>query len=268
VDVCTALVRATCEFLSHLETLRREAMFPKKPLPPDYTPTERIVHKMLIENTGAHILDSGSIYGRHWERNRLIDDFRKVPAVIVNVYDDWVSVLYHVFHYIVDHYEYQRDLDWRFHRFANLPEWKREPWLKVMKAWIREDFPYDCTYWFFNTYNGDNILSQDLQGAWIVVEEYEVEYVILQTHNGCDIRGGYSTPHVFRVYEYAHMALTDIYAYCSKCHRWWTSDDAGYHWYGDGCREEGLEVELDPENNKVYHKGCGGEISFDVLRDY
>ena len=42
------------------------------------TRTEFLIYKMLTENTGSAMLDSGDAYGRHWENNkqRTIDDFK------------------------------------------------------------------------------------------------------------------------------------------------------------------------------------------------
>ena len=39
---------------------------------------DTLIYKMLTENTGRAICDSGGENGRHWQRNKLrtIDDFR------------------------------------------------------------------------------------------------------------------------------------------------------------------------------------------------
>ena len=262
------------EVISEINKHERELMFPAPQLPPDYTPTERIVHKMLIENTGAHILDSGDIYGRNWERNRMIKNFRKIPKVSVDVWSEGVSVYYNVFHYIVDHCEYDPKLDREFHQFANSPEWEKEPWLVCMEGFVeehlglKEGWEWNTT----NTYNYENILSQVLQFVMFTPtgDFYDSCYVILQTHNGCDVRGGYSTPHVFRVHDhdYFWLAQRDIYASCQKCGYYWMSDDAGYHWWGEGCSSNDNsdlhEWKLIPEDNIVRHKDCGGLIEFIV----
>ena len=38
---------------------------------------KELIYKMLTENTGVHMLDSGGAYGRNWERNQVktIEDF-------------------------------------------------------------------------------------------------------------------------------------------------------------------------------------------------
>jgi hypothetical protein len=47
----------------------------------------------------------------------------------------------------------------------------------------------------FNTYNWDSDLSQVLQGSWIDIGGQQ--YLLLQIHNGCDVRGGYTDAKLF-----------------------------------------------------------------------
>lgn len=54
----------------------------------DYTPVERQVALMLTEDTGADIADSGEAYGRNWQRNRLVEDFRTRPEISI---ETWVE---------------------------------------------------------------------------------------------------------------------------------------------------------------------------------
>ncbi|RLF65108.1 MAG: hypothetical protein DRN30_04585, partial [Thermoplasmata archaeon] len=172
---------------------------------------------------------------------------------------------------------YAKKLDWMFHKFANSDEYKSESWLTCMEKFVSEYLKLPDYAWYtVNTYNYDNILSQVLQYTIFNLkgesEFYEDCYVIMQTHNGCDVRGGYSTPHVFRVidWEYFVMAQHEIYAKCSKCGVNWISDDSGYHWYNDNwdTADIGNEWLFDSELNKVFHKDCGGEIVFDVLHTF
>jgi len=273
-DIVDDFIKSICSLFSKLNAIEREKMFPKPPLPVDYTPTERMIHKMLIENTGADILDSGDIYGRHWERNRAINDFRKIPKVSQEVYNDYISIKYNVFHYIVDHCEYCQELDKEFHKFANSPEYKEESWLTCMEDFCSEYLCLTKHKWCtINTYHYENILSQVLQYTMFTFDDfYDEAYIILQTHNGCDVRGGYSTPHVFRVFsfEYFDLAQVEYSAYCPQCHKDWFTDDAGYHWYSNDGNEIDITKEwiFDEHKNKVYHKKCNKEITFFVLDKY
>ncbi len=60
---------------------------PQKPFT-NYTPVERQIARMLTENTGVDMMDSGGAYGRAWQRNREIEDFRKRPAIELDIYTE------------------------------------------------------------------------------------------------------------------------------------------------------------------------------------
>ena len=58
-----------------------------------------------------------------------------------------------------------------------------------------------------NTYNGEDMLSQTIQYTyfcWGQGRGSRGAYVILQIHGGADVRGGYSTPHVFACDDNCH----------------------------------------------------------------
>lgn len=65
-----------------------------------------------------------------------------------------------------------------------------------------------------NTYNYDNKLSQNIQ---FLTFNYEgLDYILLQIHNGCDIRSGYTYPQVFELndIEYFFMGINDCNIEC------------------------------------------------------
>ncbi len=193
--------------LSYYETMRAERENPAPELPSDYTPLERIIHEMLIENTGASILDSGALYGRHWERNRKIVDFRKTPRVEATVWKDgWIDVRINVFHFLtwaLDRDELCEKLEKEFYEFA---EQHDGTWFDVMRKFasrvLKKKYNYEVLG-AWNTYNFDcNLLSQDLQGITFEVYEngeYKGTYIMLQIHGGCDVRGGYTKPRFFKL---------------------------------------------------------------------
>lgn len=125
------------EAFSRHETEKAEKENPKPQLPQDYTEVERIVHEMLVENTGVHFLDSGALYGRHWERNRKIDDFRKTPMLEVTVWDDGMTeVLINVFHFLtktLERDEVCRELEKELYEFAETPENYDKSWVEIIR---------------------------------------------------------------------------------------------------------------------------------------
>lgn len=56
-----------------------------------------------------------------------------------------------------------------------------------------------------NTYNGENLVDQILQ--YVLFSNDSGEYVALQIHGGCDVRGGYTKP---RVFSFGHRSELDI----------------------------------------------------------
>lgn len=178
---------------------------------------EHVIYNMLVENTGAHMLDSGGAYGRNHERNRqkTLEDFKKEPAVSFEVdyfYKDWqnkkgkrfnVNYTISVFHYLtssltLDDYCHEfnalpcKELDQtdNFDIYGLSPEQRQYldtvEAKQISKAW--------------NSYNGDDALSQVLQGAYIDIGDNH--YVALQIHGGCDVRGGYTDPKLFKLGKY------------------------------------------------------------------
>jgi len=253
------------------ETAESERLHPRKPLPEDYTETERILHEMLIENTGAHPLDSGGIYGRPWERNREIDDFRKTPEVYV----DEDVILINVFHYLrryLERDETSERLERLLYEFAERPEKQDSSWLKIMMDFADELEDLGWTvYPPFNTYNFENFLSQELQG--IVIESKKGSYIILQIHNGCDIRGGYTKPRVFKLVnpEEFDIHMCEVLAECD-CKSGYI-DEYGYHDFNpdsddedddDEDNELGLpkDWQWDEEEERYVCRKCGKPVTF------
>lgn len=267
------------------------------------TETEEKIIEMLTENTGTHFLDSGGVYGRNWERNKT-KDFKKESEISLDVYKDNVIITKNVFHYLVNHLDitkeskkYQRLFDLfegeHYSRYLKQVSDKIDNYARAKgyitkhdKTWtqVMEEFTdmhntneYGCK--ITNTYNFDNLIGQTLQ--YCIFSNEDGTFIILQLHNGCDVRGGYTEPKIFEINDFEEFIIdmTSITASC-KCTRW-DSDDSGYHWYlgedylYDGTKQldlfcdtakeirtfEGV-TEFDEENNKVTCKKCGQEIKF------
>ena len=67
--------------------------------------TEKIIYKLLTENTGEHFLDSGGAYGRHWQRNqkKSLNDFRKEKYIS---YDSDGYATKSLFHHLIESIDY------------------------------------------------------------------------------------------------------------------------------------------------------------------
>jgi len=182
------------------------------------------IQAMLKENTGRAMMDSGGAYGRHWEHNQDVDDFEKTDPVTwdLSTYTNTGSFMYgetelivtlSTFHYLVDGLW----LDDACIEFNSLQDSNEE--------WVQDDDFSGLTArgqdyldtlrktknisvgTSFNTCNYDSILSQVLQGTYITIYnsgnfsygKENFDYVLLQIHGGCDVRGGYTTSKLFCV---------------------------------------------------------------------
>lgn len=176
--------------------------------------TDRALAAMFVENTGRHMLDSGGAYGRNWERFQgvTVEGFMERPEVTASVErwgsgDDagaFLDVTLDLFHYLRRRLEYMALETARLRQFANAKKRSDDSWLAIAAEWAElhhcgESHELDG----FNTYNWENLLSQVCQGetyrmkgAWPDCDGYAVA---LSIHGGCDVRGGYTAPRLFRI---------------------------------------------------------------------
>lgn len=200
-----------CEIASAFESQAatdRAASIEKPPPPARATLTERVLYHMLRENTGANILDSGGAYGRSWERNQAVD-FASRPRASVQFWArSWhgeapkieVDVTIDLYHFLNEKLDYDRAMTRAFNRFAVLPDNEDKGWIEISELfpdWIAERRETDAeVIGCENSYNCDNFLSQTIQFVLFTMDHEQ--YCILQVHGGCDVRGGYTRPKVFR----------------------------------------------------------------------
>lgn len=162
--------------------------------------TDDVIAGMLTENTGASLLDSGGYYGRHWESNQGLtaDDFRNAPRAVL----DGDTVTVSVFHHMVENLDYNRELDAQLSAFIDGSDYD---YYEGVRAWLDslgvENGHGERVIESWNTYNIDgDLLSQTLQG-WTVTFPDGITRTIVQVHGGCDVRGGYTRPRVFDIFD-------------------------------------------------------------------
>lgn len=206
--------------------------------------TRQVLASMLTQNTGTHFLDSGGAYGRNWERNQGRDfDSEKESTLTFK----WgLEVTHNVYHWLAERVEYDEHMDKLFHRWADLAGNEGKHWLQLMSEFVKKR---GGTGYYgsgepvtVNTYNGENLLSQILQ--YVYWCDDDGEFILLQIHGGCDVRGGYTAPRVFRcndecaIFDNARASI-----WCPECEANWSTDDA-YHWYFEGACGWGAGKEL------------------------
>ena len=166
--------------------------------------TKKLVLSMLLENTGEAMMDSGGAYGRNWQRNQS-KDLTKEPSVYLD-YElpcsskDVIPTV-SLYHYLPEILE----LDEVCEAFNALPckEWDSDVYgiSNSQKNWlVSRGFEIGDSW---NTYNGDSILSQVLHGTEIKRDGVGYgDYVLLQVHGGCDVRGGYTDAKLFKYQKF------------------------------------------------------------------
>lgn len=174
------------------------------------TKQQKLIYKMLTENTGIHFLDSGFSNGRMWQRNqkKTIQDFINEEEETYFFDGRNLERTVSVFHYLsgleLD------DICDKFNRRNNNPkDWEGElPSInnseiygvsKRAANWLTENYPVDVEY-TVNTYNHDSDLSQILQYSKIEIwlDGQNETYFLIQIHGGADARGGYTDAKLFK----------------------------------------------------------------------
>lgn len=158
------------------------------------------------ENTGRHVLDSGSAYGRHWEQPA-IDVSPEAPEVTVSLYGNGadgkpvsVSACVETAHLLAGAFTLDRRVQRIFDRWAARKTNADLDWFAAGDKFCREVLRLNC-HARDNVYNGENDLSQvyvwevwtgnERESDWIYADD---PLTVLYVHTGCDVRGGYGRP--------------------------------------------------------------------------
>jgi len=224
---------------------------------------------MLTENTGRHMLDSGGAHGRHWERNQG-RDFDSEPHTTsefsISTYQDKSSldtmITHNIYHWLTERLDYSERIDKIFHWFCQRKSQADLYWdqnIDNFFNYLKPSSMHDSSTMSGYTYNDQALLSQD-----IVFHQFShdhIDYAIIQIHNGCDARGGFTRPRIFECDEslfdycratlYASNTLDPAqtimpFGIDDNSHSWHSDD--GYHFYGNGCNDlETYNVTDEPE---------------------
>lgn len=218
--------------------------------------TAEMIAGMLIENTGRSILDSGGAYGRMWERNAgtTLADWQARPEA---TFDDCGGVTLDVFHYLVERVEYVAEEDAAFQEWATTGDREHDAWFPLATAWARE---HGTNVQGWNTYNGEDCLSQILQGVTYLDTASGEWRVLLQIHGGCDARGGYTAPRIMQpvgeMGEHFPCDNADYTVACTACE--WTRDVRNAC---DVTDREGCSAEMPDLEDSQACPDCGATLA-------
>ena len=204
-----------------IETAMAEGRSPQPRCPRGYSDVERSLWRQFTESTGTSLCDSGTAYGRGWERNRRCPDLRAQPFGRVDV-DHFepeypsVSVTVSPFHKLRYNVCCDPNMNRRFQRFnKRIDPGNNMPWLGVSEAFADR---LDEEYTYYSSYSDeDKVIGQDLQLVGFKDRDGDgSEYVLLQMHNGCDARDGYTKPVAYGVQEVG-ILIRELQTWTAAC---------------------------------------------------
>lgn len=175
------------------------------------TPTERMIAALMIENTGASMLDSGGAYGRAWQTARAKyglnpsknstwsgaplgpdpdpdEDQIAMVASMMNdeprgTITDW-GVTVDTYHWLVDRLTYHPELHEKYERWQRVTNFGKDRWdcdwgLPLMERFTEQlnrrgrvsGLYGDGEPFTNNTYNGEDALSRTLQYTMFSVHD-------------------------------------------------------------------------------------------------
>lgn len=229
--------------------------------------TERAVAAMKQENTGRSILDSGGAYGRRWERNQAksLADFKAEPLITLDPED---GITISAYSWLVSCLEYAPDLNAEV-ALVDEELGGREAWEDVGKAWLATHEDWEVLSSGL-TYNEDEGLYFDNGFSWDILETYEWDHYVvsIRWHGGCDIRGGYTKPYLFRMYsENGYSPLMEygwINMRCEDGHEGdrVTDGQFGNEWHIDVYQGESASSEFKGDWTKCQVIGCDKRIKY------
>ena len=209
--------------------------------------TADVIKDMMVEPIARSILDSGSAYGYHFQENKQVTDWDSVARVNVS-YDVELVEVYHYLNEVLQRDRFCEKVDAVIARSGS--EWVQEGIETLLECNL-----IGKTSRPINTYNYESNLSQVLLFQVFTVpnaDEFEDDdvYCLLQLHNGCDVRGGYTDPRCFKLVGLL-TGLVDVYGdvdgqpvsnlYCG--YKLTYDDDEGDH--EDVALDQAEEVCLD-----------------------
>ena len=173
----------------------------------DKVDVKKTIYKMLTENTGINFLDLGGGNGRHWQRNQIktIKDFQDEPEATLSFdvsgddihLNSTVSV-FHKLSKVLDECKICKDFN-----SMKVNNWDSQNYMGVSK----EGEKFLNSFGFsklennetWNTYNWSVCFSQVVQGTNLISEcsKFGENYVLIQIHQGADVRGGYTDAKLF-----------------------------------------------------------------------
>jgi hypothetical protein len=236
--------------------------------------TRARIAKMLREDTGRDLCDSGGIYGRHWERNQGRDfegepEVRWSGAMRVDLNGDptldldlTVSTYKHLLQFL-SVTPVSEEFQSRFESFAGQqPE--DEAWEDLLDKFMGDSA---LKTELIDSFGLDPCIEGSLDQPYLMwhfrqdLVDGPEDIVIIRSHNGCDMRGGFSSPYFFSI------ALENL-SFGIYCRCVGTEEDSGRWTIGphEMARADGVETTVDEafslDDGVVVCRECGHRVEF------
>lgn len=160
----------------------------------EWPTTAQAVKEMMTEVCDKNLLDSGGAYGYAYERRANCDkepEF-KVHYELLDNGKLCIEVTKSMYWHLVNTCQYRHDLTVMLDAYADLKD-------ERYGAYLGEDFftSFGLNASSDNTYNIETLLD----GTFLFTQAYTSDeptgLFVISTHNGCDVRSGYSSAKVF-----------------------------------------------------------------------
>lgn len=173
----------------------------------------KLFQELTRIDTGRSFLDSGDYYGRKYDA--------AVRANPIDITEDPSDLSISTAHHCAQCLEmdsFSVSLDRGFRNWSELPENEDKNWLKAGSCFLdmledrgRISFNgYLNGREFANSYNWETELDQVIQFCIFSDAAEDSNYIAIQFHTGCDVRGGYTRPFFFRINDHATEYFLDM----------------------------------------------------------
>lgn len=229
------------------------------------------IKEILIENTGRNMMDSGDIYGRNFERNQekgILTGYQPVDFYIDEQNKEVeINPTIPVYDFLSYNLEYDDELDDWFNHIIKKEGLNAYSIIDQKEA-LQQIPDVEELSECYNTYNGECVLSQTLQ--FYHFEYWGEDFVLLQVHNGCDVRGGYTYPKIFQTtdFDMFYLGLTDCQIDCEcssyhyeDVHSIYLDMEDGELWVGDPISQKEMYTRVYEDDEGILRcKKCNGKI--------
>lgn len=181
--------------------------------------TAEMLASQFTENTGTHFLDSGGAYGRAWQRNqgKVVQDFLNAPSVSIDHKYQCYSI--NMYQWLLSNLTYDSLMQRRFELIIGETNDPHLVDAETFAEKMHDGSKYELRT--FNSYNGESLLDGVIQG--VLFTHHDQQYIALQIHGGCDVRGGYTAPKMYAMdMDEWHSEVIEFYCNAEGCE--WGAD--------------------------------------------